>query len=56
MEEAFRSSPPTVYEMRGSVEHTTFVCTWLYLPVHAHVSSDLLDYLVDYHSVLDLLI
>jgi hypothetical protein len=38
------------------VERTTFMRTWLCLPAHARVSSDLLDYLVDYHSVLDLLI
>jgi hypothetical protein len=56
MQDAFRSSPLTVYEMRGSVERTMFMRAWLCLPTCAHVSSDLLDYLVDYHSVLDLLI
>jgi hypothetical protein len=54
MEHAFCLSPLTVCEMRGSVERTAFVRVRPCLPLHAHVSPDLLDYLVDYHLALDL--
>jgi hypothetical protein len=40
----------------STVENTAFICMWPCLPTHARVSSDLLDYLVGYHSVLDPLI
>ncbi len=54
MQDAFRSSPPTVYEMRGSVKHPVFVRARPCLCTHTRVSPDLLDYLVDYHLALNL--
>ena len=48
MRDAFRSSPPTVYEMRGSVERTAFVRAWLCLPAHARVCLDFLSYILAY--------
>ena len=49
----FRLSVLTVCEMRGSVECTTFVRACLCLHARAHVSPDLLDYLIDYPLSLD---
>ena len=48
MQDAFHSSSPTVYEMRGGVECTAFVRTWPCLPAHAHICFVPFDYLVDY--------
>jgi len=50
MQDAFRSSPLTVYEMRGSVKRTMFVRAWVCLPTCACV----LPCLLRLHSCLPL--